>query len=165
MLYSQNHVWIDERDPDNARVGLASYFSGSRNPAAIPAPVDFTIVSFRTNVPLRDINSDPEGTGYIAVVSCTDPSQFENLMSAGEYSVYCEEGADEDLERIQQSCSISPGPLRAGADLRNDRRLLTAQPAIRSRGCRSSHARPAVYLSSYIFSGPLCCISCHLSGI
>ena len=109
MLYSLDHVWIDERDPGNARVGITSCFSGSRNPVPILAPVDFSIVSFRADVPVRNINRDPEGAGYIAVVSCTDPAQLAYLMSSGEYRDYCE-GIDETWNASNNPVRFPPDP-------------------------------------------------------
>ncbi len=113
MLYSRDHVWIDESDPGNARVGITSYFSGSRNPVPIPAPIDFNIISFRADVPVRDINMDPEGPGYIAVVSCTNPTQLANLMNAREYSDYCG-GTDETWNAANNPVRCPPDPYIQG---------------------------------------------------
>ena len=113
MLYSRDHVWIDEGDPGNARVGITSHFNGSQNPVPILAPIDFSIVSFRADVLVRDINRDPEGAGYIAVVCCTDPAQLANLMSAGEYRDYCE-GTDERWNVANNPVRCPPDPYIQG---------------------------------------------------
>ena len=94
MLYSRDHVWIDESNPIHARIGITSHFGGDSDPVPIAVPVDMSIISFRDNIPLRDLNGDPEGAGYIAVVTCTNPSQLQNLMTEAEYRVFCQ-GVDE----------------------------------------------------------------------
>jgi glycine cleavage system H lipoate-binding protein len=113
MLYSRDHVWIDATDPGRARIGITSFFGGVRNPVPIPAPVDFTIIIFRDDIPLHDLRDDPEGAGYIAVVSCTDISQLAGLMSASEYADFCE-GVDEVWNATNNPVRFPPDPYTAG---------------------------------------------------
>ena len=113
MLYSRDHVWIDERDPGNARVGITSYFSGRHNPVSIPAPVDFTVVSFRADITLRELLDYPESTGFIATVSCSDTSQFLGLMSPADYRDYCR-GIDEEWNATNNPVRCPPDPYIAG---------------------------------------------------
>jgi glycine cleavage system H lipoate-binding protein len=115
MLYSRDHVWIDETDPARAKVGVTRYFRGDASPAAIPAPVDMAIVSFRDHIPLHDLNSDPEGAGYIAVVSCTDSSQLVNLMTRAVYEAYCRRnGADDTWNITNNPVRFPPDPYTEG---------------------------------------------------
>jgi glycine cleavage system H lipoate-binding protein len=113
MLYSRDHVWIDESDPARAKVGITSQFSGDMDPVPIRAPVDFSIVSFRDNIPLRELNGDPEGAGYIAVVNCSNPAQLRNLMTAAEYRVFCQ-GVDDSWSATNNPVRFPPDPYVEG---------------------------------------------------
>ena len=113
MLYSRDHVWIDESDPSRARVGITRFFGGPGDPVAVRAPVDFSIIDFRANIPLRDLNGDPEGAGYIATVNCSDTTQFAGLMDPGEYRDYCE-NIDDVWNATNNPARCPPDPYETG---------------------------------------------------
>ena len=61
------------------------------------SPVTGTCIEVNSEV--RDnpaaLNQDPYGEGWLIVVEPSDPTEFEGLMSAEEYEIFCSEEASE----------------------------------------------------------------------
>jgi len=121
LLYSREHTWV-RVDGNMATIGITDYaqeelgeiysvelphidtcveqdepfgtVESSKTIAELISPVSGDVVS--VNEDLFDdvgiLNSDSYNTGWLIVVTITDPSELDNLLDSMEYGDYIEEG-------------------------------------------------------------------------
>ena len=88
-------VYIDMPEIDGSAEADSEFseIESTKATSSVIAPVSGTIVE--VNEDLSDtpemINEDPFGSGWIAVIEMSDPSELDGLMDAAEYTRHLEE--------------------------------------------------------------------------
>lgn len=126
LKYSKEHEWVLVEDEDGAVIGISDFaqnelgevvyveapelgekisrddpFGAVESVKAVSdlyAPVSGAVTEVNDALPDTPelINEDPYGEGWIIKVAMSDPGELDDLMTAEEYTAYCE-GQDDDV--------------------------------------------------------------------
>jgi len=117
MKFTKEHEWV-ELDGETARVGITAYAANAlgdvvfvevpeagrtvkkgdsfavvesvKAASDVYAPVSGTVIEGNTELPDSPdvVNAAPEGTGWIAIIKLSDPSELDGLMDRDAYEAF-----------------------------------------------------------------------------
>jgi glycine cleavage system H protein len=126
LRYSREHEWVLLENNDTGVIGISDFaqnelgdvvyveapalgekiskddpFGAVESVKAVSdlyAPVSGTVTEVNDTLPETPelINDDPYGEGWIIKVAMSDPAELDDLMTAEEYTEYCEGQPDDD---------------------------------------------------------------------
>lgn len=125
LRYTKEHEWCTIDDPTRVRVGISDFaqdalgdvvyvdlpeggtevragepfgeVESTKSVSDIYSPVSGRVIERNTNLEDQPelVNEDPYGEGWMVVIETTDAGELEELLDAGAYRRFAEEG-DED---------------------------------------------------------------------
>ncbi|HXN05580.1 MAG TPA: glycine cleavage system protein GcvH [Nitrospiria bacterium] len=91
-------VEMSEADQELSKEDEITEIESTKTTSPVYTPVSGKLVEINQELKERPelINEDPYGTGWIAVVEMSDPSELDDLMTAREYEDFIHEEREEE---------------------------------------------------------------------
>jgi len=128
LRYTKEHEWAAQEQADRVRVGITDFaqdalgdvvyidlpeegtevragetfgeVESTKSVSDIFSPVSGRIVERNTNLEDQPelVNEDPYGEGWMVLIEASDPPELEELLDAGAYRAFVEEGESEEAD-------------------------------------------------------------------